>query len=49
MFRNLVRIAPVAMAGFRWWKRRKADKANQAGQPGQASPHGQSGTDTSTR
>lgn len=49
MLRNILRIAPFAMAGFRWWQKRKADKANRTGQPGQASPHGQSGTDTSTR
>lgn len=49
MFRNLVRIVPVALAGFKWWQKRKADKANRTGQPGPASPQGQSGTDTSTR
>lgn len=53
MFRNIVRIAPLAMAGYRWWQRRQQSQGPRQqggnGQGGQASQHGQTGNDTSTR
>lgn len=38
MWRSLIRIAPLALAGFRWWQRRQQKKgrsssAAQAPQP----------------
>ncbi|WP_256841176.1 hypothetical protein [Ornithinimicrobium cryptoxanthini] len=29
MWRSLIRIAPLAMAGFQWWKRRQAKQNRQ--------------------
>lgn len=36
MFRSLLRIAPFAMMGYRWWQRRQGTQGQQPGQqPGQ--------------
>lgn len=32
MFRSLLRIAPFAMMGYRWWQRRQGTQGQQPGQ-----------------
>jgi hypothetical protein len=34
MWRSLIRIAPLAVAGYQWWKRRQQKQAVQQRQPG---------------
>ena len=36
MWRSLIRIAPLAIAGFQWWRRRQQRKAPRPTQPSQA-------------
>lgn len=31
MWRSLIRIAPLAFAGFRWWQRRQQKKGRTSG------------------
>ncbi len=38
MWRSLIRIAPLALAGFRWWQRRQQKKGRATPQQRQQQP-----------
>lgn len=38
MWRSIVRIAPLAMVGYRWWKRRQHKQTGQSPQSSRRPP-----------